>query len=211
MTKLSSILKKLINRQRISLTELSRRTGIVQPVLYRMASGETKDPKIETLRPIAKYFEVSLDQLIGDDTLDSAEQSGLAKQTALQHIPIIPWNQLTEFATLDRSEQKTIICQNIVNSKSFATIMPDTTMEPLFTQKSTLIFDPDKPIKDRSYALIVLHETNTPIFRQILIDADHKYLKALNQDFTNFQLRLLHKLDTILGVLIESRANHDST
>ncbi len=46
--------------------ELAERTGIGQPVVHRIASGETHNPKLGTLRPLARYFGISIDTLIGE-------------------------------------------------------------------------------------------------------------------------------------------------
>src|SRR5215216_7490151 len=69
-TKLASTLKTLLGELNLSESELARQTGVGQPVIHRMASGETDNPKIDTLRPIAKFFDISLEQLIGDIPLE---------------------------------------------------------------------------------------------------------------------------------------------
>lgn len=40
--------------------------GMKQPTIYRILSGESKDPKTPTLKRIADYFRVSIDDLRGD-------------------------------------------------------------------------------------------------------------------------------------------------
>ena len=50
---LSSRLKKLLTNANISEAELARRTGIAQPMVNRLATGKNKNPKLETLKPIA--------------------------------------------------------------------------------------------------------------------------------------------------------------
>lgn len=49
----------------IKSAELARRTGIGQPVIHRLMTGVTENPQILTLKPIADYFEVSIEQLLG--------------------------------------------------------------------------------------------------------------------------------------------------
>ena len=48
-----------------SLTSLARRTGLNQPTLYKIISGETEDPRISTLLALAKFFDVNVEELIG--------------------------------------------------------------------------------------------------------------------------------------------------
>lgn len=65
MDKLSSILSHLMSKNNISSAELARKTGVGQPVIYRLMTGTTENPQIFTLKPIADFFGVTLDQLLG--------------------------------------------------------------------------------------------------------------------------------------------------
>lgn len=78
--KLATILKELLQKNKISESELARKTGVCQPVIHRMASGETDNPKIKTLLPIARYFDISIDELIGDKPLI---RDGLSNASAI--------------------------------------------------------------------------------------------------------------------------------
>lgn len=53
----------------ISQNELSRRTGVTQPTIHRILSGESLDPDSATLSPLAAYFEVTPSQLRGDEPI----------------------------------------------------------------------------------------------------------------------------------------------
>lgn len=65
MDTLSSILSHLMAEKNIKSAELARKTGIGQPVIHRVMTGTTDNPQIATLIPLAKFFRVSLDQLVG--------------------------------------------------------------------------------------------------------------------------------------------------
>lgn len=73
--KLRFILRKLMIETRIRESELSRALGINRSTLHQLLNMEEISPKVETLRPIAKYFNVSLDQLIGDSPLKKIDNS----------------------------------------------------------------------------------------------------------------------------------------
>ena len=70
MENLSAILTQLMLEKGIKSAELARKTGIGQPVIYRLMTGTTENPQIFTLKPIADFFGVSLDQLLGLSPLD---------------------------------------------------------------------------------------------------------------------------------------------
>ncbi|MBV9576898.1 MAG: helix-turn-helix transcriptional regulator [Gammaproteobacteria bacterium] len=65
MENLSSILSHLMSEKGIKSAELARKTGVGQPVIYRLMTGITDNPQILTLKPISDFFGVSLDQLLG--------------------------------------------------------------------------------------------------------------------------------------------------
>ena len=65
MENLSSVLTHLMSEKGISSAELARKTGVTQPVIYRLMTGETENPQILTLKPIANFFGISIEQLLG--------------------------------------------------------------------------------------------------------------------------------------------------
>lgn len=79
MGNLSEILTYLMSIKGIKSAELGRKTGVAQPVVHRLMTGVTENPQILTLKPIADYFGVSIDQLLGLaplnnlKTIDSAQ------------------------------------------------------------------------------------------------------------------------------------------
>jgi transcriptional regulator with XRE-family HTH domain len=75
---LSSILSSLMEQKGIKSAELARKIGIAQPVIYRLMSGETLNPQLLTLKPIADFFNISLDQLVGYSSLNNNMDAGLS-------------------------------------------------------------------------------------------------------------------------------------
>lgn len=65
MKQLSLVLSQLMAKRDIKSAELARKTGIGQPVIHRLMTGVTDNPQIQTLIPIAKFFGISVDQLMG--------------------------------------------------------------------------------------------------------------------------------------------------
>jgi len=72
--RVSFILKKLMSDRSITTTELSKETNIPYPTLAQLLQGRSVYPKINNLVAIAKYFDVTVDQLIGEQTLSSVTQ-----------------------------------------------------------------------------------------------------------------------------------------
>jgi len=67
---LSDVLSFLMSGVGIKSAELARKTGIAQPVISRLMTGVTSNPQILTIKPIADFFDVTLEQLLGLSPLD---------------------------------------------------------------------------------------------------------------------------------------------
>src|SRR5439155_6774459 len=88
----------------INESELARRTGIGQPVVHRICSGETDNPKVATLSPIANFFAISISQLIGDEPLSTDRIPGTFNPDAQgwRQIPLLDWEQIIAWPNLNK-------------------------------------------------------------------------------------------------------------
>ena len=64
---LSSNLQWLLKKHQLSSTQLSRNCEMAQPVLHRLVVGTIDNPQINTLLPLCKYFNCSIDTLMFTD------------------------------------------------------------------------------------------------------------------------------------------------
>ena len=101
---MSTILKGLMAELGINESELARRTGIGQPVVHRICSGETDNPKVATLSPIATFFAISISQLIGDEPLSTDRIPGTFNPDAQgwRQIPLLDWEQILVWPNLNK-------------------------------------------------------------------------------------------------------------
>jgi SOS-response transcriptional repressor LexA len=208
--KLSSILKKLLFEKDMRPIDLSRELNIPQPTIHRLVTGKSTRPYKSSLQPIADFFSITTEQLLGEAPLPETKPSGSPEQAAnlVTTLPIIEWNAAENLIAPGQKNLGQLSATGNIRKDCFAVIMNDYSMEPLFPIRTILLFDPNRQATDRSYVLVKLDGINTPIFRQLLVDLDHQYLKPLNPDLTTYQMRLLGKKDRIIASLFESRINH---
>jgi len=62
---LSTNIKKLRKKCKLSQEELAKKTDITYSTILKIESGVNKNPTLETLSKIADVFKVSLDELVG--------------------------------------------------------------------------------------------------------------------------------------------------
>lgn len=63
MNKVAVNLRQLMRARGISENQLSRDANVAQPTIHRIVAGHTEDPRDRTLRPIAEWFGVTVEQL----------------------------------------------------------------------------------------------------------------------------------------------------
>jgi SOS-response transcriptional repressor LexA len=207
MNNLAYILRQLMHEQDLTTSELARRTGIGQPVIHRILTSETGDPKVSTLSAIANYFAVSISQLIGDEPLPKTRLPGTHEVSKFgwNKAPLLSWEDAIDWPENKEKfpELEYLLTDTEVGSNAYALKVKDTTMRPLFPENTVLIVDPVLQPEDRDYAIVHIEKQKQAIFRQILFDGQNIYLKPLN---TDFKIILLKEKYKFLGVVVQSRS-----
>ncbi len=207
---ISKTLKKLLSEHKLNTMELARRTGIGQPVIYRLMSGETDNPKIVTLCALASYFGITVNQLIGETPLCIGQGKQSKSSKKMSEIPIINWDEVADYKTKHSVNSEVAFANVSFNSRIYALKMDDNSMTPIFSKGTIIIIDGNKIPKDRSYAVIKLKEQKKAVFRQVLIDGNYQYLKPLNPDIDKYKMKLFSRGDKYYGVLIQAQKDYNS-
>lgn len=207
MKNLHQILRALMDEMNLSESELARRTQVGQPVIHRILSGETDNPRVATLSQIANYFSISISQLIGDAPLPENRLPGTHNHSthAWSQVPLLNWEQAIHWPNQRSSiHSPSMVATDLpVGKDAFALKVKDATMAPRFVEGIILIIDPDRNPEDRDFAVLSMAGQKHAIFKQILKDGHDIYLKPLNPDFKTMLM------DTtqcrIIGTIIQAR------
>ena len=209
ITNVSLVLTRLMKERKLTSAELARQTNIAQPVIYRMAVGDTDNPKIATLIPIAAYFGISIDQLIGIEPLplsiSASSDAQLIKKPSLTTIPLISWQDIIQWGDCDKIQINAYITTDMhVGSRGFALRVTDSSLRPHFIEKTLLTFDPDATVQSGDFILATLNHSKEIIFKQLLIDGKDRYLKPLNPELRTIFIEHPAELN-IIGSLVEAK------
>ena len=80
----------LMDRHRTNATQVAQSTGIPQPTIYRILSGETQNPRVATLATLAKHFRVSLEALQSTDMrLTEVSTSPIPISQPFRQVPVV--------------------------------------------------------------------------------------------------------------------------
>lgn len=188
--------------------ELSRKTNVPQPTIHRLLSGATPDPRISTLRPLAKFFNITINQLLGDEPIDSSRTTGkFTRLNRVTQIPIISWQDACKWSetlqnlTLDAWEDWTIVDIN-ASVNAYALIIDNHLLGNKFPYGALLVVEPDCKPEEGDYIIVHAKSSKKAMLRQLLIEGDEKWLLPLNEKMNTIPF---NKECTFCGSIIQSK------
>lgn len=205
---ISHNLKTLLKlRGDITLSDLARETGVPQPTLHHIVEGRTKKPRRQALESLARYFAISVPQLIGTLPLSPNMLAPFKESLKISTIPLIDWKLAKDWNRddYDCTQFREIIVEKEKDKNTFALELQDSSMEPLLLEKSLLIFDPTRVPKDRDFVLAYLAKSNSVLFKRLFIDGKHFYLIKEKNNGDAELLKLNIPKDRIIATLIQAR------
>jgi transcriptional regulator with XRE-family HTH domain len=199
---LSINLQRLMLEANISSVELSKRINIPTDTIKKIKAGKNINPTIETLKPIAEYFKISVSQLIGDYNYLSNKTSIKLNNkidNEILNIPVITWEDaLNCYSVKNPTDYCTILGYKL--SKSSFALKIDNNNYGIHRNGELIFVDPEmKPI-DKDYLLVHKIGAKIPDIKKLLIHEDIMYLQVIIYD-TNHTIELTQDYK-ILGVLV---------
>lgn len=210
---LGYLLAQLMTECDIDDAKLARQTGIPASTISRMRLHPDANPTAATLRPIAKFFGITIGQLLGDETLPDDRIPGSYHSTSFTtaRIPIIEWDWAIEWSNGETTRFKEKLTQWISTEKeigdnAFALVVPTDSFGLMFRKGVLLIANPDKVVRDGDFVLIKTSSEQGVLLRQILLDGNDIYIKSVNPEMKG--TKLLEQPPEYLSVVVETRFSH---
>lgn len=206
MSELSQVLSHLLKVSgNLSGTELARRVELPSATVNRLITGTVQDPRISTLKAIAKYFNISFDQLLG--------YSPLPKQFNLAHnrfaysfqMPVFELNQIHNKLDKDDAAGSRLTWQsndNYEQNDLFAIKLEQANFEPTFLKGSTLIANKNLAPQINDYVLVSIQGKEATI-RRYYTESAETYLYPLRSELPVINAE--QETVKILGVILESQ------
>tara|TARA_Y100000815_G_C13318501_1_gene491421 strand:- start:748 stop:1407 length:660 start_codon:yes stop_codon:yes gene_type:complete len=209
---LRDVLKLLQNIYEISDSDLAKETNIPQPTIHRLRSGMSPDPKISTIKPIADFFNVTIGQICGIESLPANihnKDDLLQRSTGILRIPILSWEQaitaqtmlqsITPFNWGDWTESSLPVSHN-----TYALKILHNYKNSYFKENSTIIVDEDAKPQERSFVIIKLANHYAPSIMIWLQSGGQVYLAPIQKELTATSFT---KHDIFCGVVVETKIN----
>ena len=201
---LAENLCSLLKSHHLNATSLAQKLDIPMMTIRRLLSGETTDPRISTLKLIADYFRISIDDLIAVGNPPAIQS---LKRTKAHLIPILDWEtaekmislhdlnlpQWKEWQSLSLSEEDAI-------SKNAFALESRPSMYPRFPKGTIFIIDPDSIPTDGDIVLVKIKKNNELTLRELHIDPPEWQLRSVISGSNSLQY--VKREHEIVGVIL---------
>lgn len=217
----SDIMRALIDAfsaqrgRRLTDNELAEAVGMHQPTVTRLRQGKYRDPKTETLAPVARFFNITVAQLRGEVPLPFSAEAGnnnrIGEAPALymtvRRVPLIATSTAGRWMDLESNARLAQVIGWVPSAAdcgpdAFAVIVEGPSMQapsaPSFAPGECVIVDPERIPENGCVVLVELGSNQPPLLRQLVIEAGRVLLQARNPQWPQ-QIVELPKAGRILG------------
>jgi transcriptional regulator with XRE-family HTH domain len=172
---LSSNIVNLLKNNGINESDLAKKLNIPYNTIHRIIIGTTSDPRLSTLKQIADYFDVTIDELISQGKhVSTSKQAHYPKFT-----PLIAWNTLNE---LDFNEHgsmtlpeetswiRTPAIEGINKQTQLFALESTKSMQSRFPPGTTFIINSDEKPVDGDMILVKFKLNHAISLRELITD-----------------------------------------
>ncbi|WP_350545845.1 XRE family transcriptional regulator [Pseudoalteromonas sp. 5-MNA-CIBAN-0065] len=194
-----------IKKRRVELgltqANLAELVGIIQQSLQKIESGSTKNPR--NLKALADALNCTPEFLqfgISNNVNSNVSPGPAIKATA----PLISWVQAgawSEISEIKAYDAERFMCPVNCSDLTFVLKVQGVSMEPKFYEGDLIFVDPEAECIHGSYVVARLDDDNHATFKQLIIENDHKFLKAANPNWPE-QLIAINGNCTLVGKVI---------
>ena len=213
---LSDNLHKLMSNARLTASELGRILNLPAATIKKLRTGENKNPTISTLKPIAKYFKITISQLIGETQLNnnsivSYSDNLFDKKSLTNLAPVISLNEAKNWHNNNyqpnSNPNNQIMVEQYISNRAYALVLGAN--YSLFKKGGVIIVEPVDVAQNHAqlinnqretYALIQKHGQEIPTLKQILTEDGNIYMQSLIPEINITQL--LTEEYKILGIVV---------
>jgi SOS-response transcriptional repressor LexA len=184
----------ILKQQKRTKSWLAEEIGVTKQGMNYILSRSSK----KLIKQIALALEINslwLESGEGNYYINSSKREDVI------YLPLMNMQYMFDKGVAKTNNENIIVSNTNLSINCFATVLDNTSMEPLFRQGSILIFDPEKQLKSGDYVLFSLTNTNETFFRQYFREGKNYYFKSID---TMYKIITSEEI-VIHGVLVESR------
>lgn len=204
-------IQAVMDKKEITTAALAQHLLLPYNTVNRIVTGTTTDPRISTLKLIADYLQVSLDELVYGSPSINMTSSQEGQPTSA---PLFTWDQLTETQWQEKFTPKTwsnwipipMMVPDKLSPYAFA-LEAKRTMQPRFPLGTVLIVDPAESPRDGDLVIIRMSDTGEISVKELVIDPPSWQLKPVVSESAtiNFEKNQHEVIGVIVLTMMHSR------
>lgn len=189
-----------MQQHNIKIADLSGKTGVPASTIKRIKVDDSANPTMTSLIPIADFFNITINELVGVDPLPS---NTLTKAASNQRgIPLLSWNDVSDWPNEYPDEAtKHLLIDIPLNLNSFA-LMIDREIE-VFAKGSIIVINCGDTPKNDDYVIVVNKTVKQATLFQYILHDGAEYLKSMLKGIPLKKLNA--KIDKLVGKVIQIR------
>lgn len=193
-------------RKDLKLTQLqvANFVGVSKASISQWEKGDTF-PRGENLYSLAKILKCEPEWLLTGKGTPSTAAGNVEAGPELQGLyPVISWVQAGDWSAIDemnRHEAEHYPCPVKCSDRTFLLRVRGMSMSPTFSEGELIFVDPEVEPVNGKYVVARLDDENEATFKQLIIEGDHKFLKATNPAWPT-PIQPINGNCTIVGVVI---------
>lgn len=203
---LGTRIKTLRKAKGWSQLELSKRTSISRPRIAQIETNPGTEVKSETMRSLAKAFDLTVEQLSSVSLFDKGVNNHeVTIRPLTTKLPILQWGEIKLYLKgRDMEDKQWVGSPTNLSNNAFAMCVENSAMvsniEVSFNQGSIIFIEPDINYKSGDKVVALCKTTNTGVFRTFIEEANNRMLIP-----SNTQYQTLNADDyLIIGVVVGS-------
>lgn len=169
----------------LTQTEVGEMIGLTQSALQNIEVGKTARPRNINGLSIALRCSPEFLQY-GINITDDSNVSNAISSESITKLPLISWVQAgcwSEIQELNYSDIDHFPCPVYASPKAFVLKVQGESMTPKFNEGDHIFVDPEAQAINGSYIVARLDDENQATFKQLILEGNKKYLKAINPDW----------------------------
>ncbi len=204
-------LQRLLDASGLRASDLADYTQLPASTIKYILSGNTYNPRVETLFSIADYFNITIDELYRNkDCIAAPSVLKPAKVPPSQEnsysIPILDWKDIKNWFSPQvetRAQERWLHVGRPLHSTAFALTI-ESEGKVVFPKNSTILVEPQENYTEDDYVIVSINK-NIPTLRKIFEDSGTAYLRSVAALLPPEQLAPPH---LVWGKVIECRIGY---
>jgi transcriptional regulator with XRE-family HTH domain len=200
----------LTKKYNISEAELCRKAHLPQATVNRLLKGTTDDPRASTLKAIANFFNITVDQLLSNQLLKEStfDTTRLPIYDMNQDSSIFnniinksttPWGSI-----LAKKEEEFLEVEPSISDGCVVFKVNGDSMWPQFIEGIFVIIDTSASPQHRDFVMYLLADSKQIVLRQYIEEGEDRILKPLNFAYKSIQIKTT---DVLIGKVIQAKSD----